>query len=592
MDNATNLKKILDEYEALSGQKVNLAKSEIFFGKNLGELDKQRISAALGVRQVEIMSKYLGLPIAFGHNRTELFRDIVGRVWKKLQGWKEKALSIAGKEVLIKAVVQAMPTYAMSCFKIPVSLIKRLVGMIANYWWSNNKAGGIHWCRFKKLCKEKGEGGVGFKDLYTFNDALLAKQIWRLMERPNSLTSKLLKEKYFKEATPITCQLGSRPSLVWRSIRTAGQKVKQWLQEANDSEGVSWLLEADGKFSTKSAYKALKTLTDQLESNLPGEQMDRSEANQFWRVIWKTNVQPKVKLFAWRLFHDYIPSATNLAKKGMEEIRKCPVCGWTGETTIHTILYCWWAQAFWKKMSFECSFVDYKFQEVGDWLWYCIFNYGKLEINMILQGARTIWLNRNSMLFGANGQNPYIAAEYVYQQARSIQTGEQKLTVTDLSEGVRWSKPERGTVKVNVDGAWDRISHRAGVGILCRDDEGLARFAAAHPVSGIKACVEVEQAALAKAMEMAEREKLIRVTFETDSAQVFNSLMQGENIGGQNGGVLQWCKDRLEANFSWNVNLISREANEGADLLAKKAKVESWSWDNPAAIPLCISATL
>ncbi|KAL9662139.1 hypothetical protein QQ045_026969 [Rhodiola kirilowii] len=135
------------------------------------------------------MSKYLGLPVAFGHNRTELFRDIVGRVWKKLQGWKQKMLSIAGKEVLIKAVVQAMPTYAMSCFKIPETLIKRIVGMIANYWWSNNKARkGVHWCGYKKLCKEKMEGGIGFKELSIFNDALLAKQIWRLMERPDSLT--------------------------------------------------------------------------------------------------------------------------------------------------------------------------------------------------------------------------------------------------------------------------------------------------------------------------------------------------------------------------------------------------------------------
>ncbi|KAL9680203.1 hypothetical protein QQ045_018081 [Rhodiola kirilowii] len=437
------------------------------------------------------MSKYLGLPVAFGHNRTELFRDIVGRVWKKLQGWKEKTLSIAGKEVLIKAVVQAMPTYAMSCFKIPESLIKRLVGMIANYWWSNNKTGkGIHWCRFKKLCKEKGEGGVGFKDLSIFNDALLAKQIWRLVERPNSLTSKLLKEKYYKEGTPITCQVGSRPSLVWRSIWTAGQKVKQWLQFVDDNESIRWLMEADGKFSTKSAYKALKNRSDQLELNQLGEQADSRKVNQFWKTIWKTNVQPKVRLFAWRLFHDYIPSATNLAKRGMEEIRKCPVCGWTGESAVHTILYCWWAQAFWKKLPIECSFLEYKFQVAGDWLWYCIFNYDKLEINMILLGARTIWLNRNNMLFGTNGQNPYMAARYVYQHAKSIQSGEQQLIVTDLSEGVRCSKPKRGSVKVNVDGAWDSFSQKAGIGIICRDEEGLACFAAAQPLRNIKSCVE------------------------------------------------------------------------------------------------------
>ncbi|KAL9661113.1 hypothetical protein QQ045_025933 [Rhodiola kirilowii] len=267
-ENAVNLRRILREYEELSGQKVILSKSEICFGRNVPEDERQIISATLGVKQVEAMSKYLGLPVAFGNNRTELFKDIIEKIWKKMQGWKEKSLSIAGKEVLIKAIVQAMPTYAMSCFKIPGSLIKRIVSMITNFWWSNCKEGrGLHWCNYKKLCRDKMEGGVGFKELAIFNDALLSKQIWRLMEKLETLVSKLLKEKYFKAGTPLSCQVGTRPSMVWRSIWTAGQKVKQWIQTTNDGEEVRWTMESDGKFSTRSAYKALKDLSDRAEAN-------------------------------------------------------------------------------------------------------------------------------------------------------------------------------------------------------------------------------------------------------------------------------------------------------------------------------------
>ncbi|KAL9667077.1 hypothetical protein QQ045_001424 [Rhodiola kirilowii] len=268
MKNAKNLKKILKEYELLSGQKVNLSKSEIYFGRNIMENDRQIISETLEVRRVESISKYLGLPVAFGHNGTEMFKNIIGRIWKKMQGWKEKKLSIAGKEVLIKAVVQAMPTYAMSCFKIPDTLIKRIVSMITNYWWSNNKEGrGIYWCKYGKLCKEKMEGGVGFKELSIFNDALLAKQIWRLMEKPENLVSRLLKEKYYRGSSPINCQLGNRPSVVWRSIWTSEQKTKQWIQVSDSGEEVKWMIESDGRFSTRSTYKALKEIRDQVESN-------------------------------------------------------------------------------------------------------------------------------------------------------------------------------------------------------------------------------------------------------------------------------------------------------------------------------------
>ena len=54
---------------------------------------------------------------------------------KKLQGWKEKLLSQAGREVLIKAVIQAIPTNTMNCFKLPKGLVRELEGMIHKFWW-------------------------------------------------------------------------------------------------------------------------------------------------------------------------------------------------------------------------------------------------------------------------------------------------------------------------------------------------------------------------------------------------------------------------------------------------------------------------
>ena len=53
----------------------------------------------------------------------------------KLTGWKEKFLSMVGKEILIKVVVQAIPTHTMSCFLLPKSLCDELNSMVSNFWW-------------------------------------------------------------------------------------------------------------------------------------------------------------------------------------------------------------------------------------------------------------------------------------------------------------------------------------------------------------------------------------------------------------------------------------------------------------------------
>jgi hypothetical protein len=72
--------------------------------------------------------------------------------------------------------------------------------VISNYWWggsADNKR--MHWQRWELLTRPKIAGGMGFRDMRMFNLALLGKQGWRLIDKPNSLCAKVLKDRYFHD---------------------------------------------------------------------------------------------------------------------------------------------------------------------------------------------------------------------------------------------------------------------------------------------------------------------------------------------------------------------------------------------------------
>ena len=213
------LTEILDLYEAASGQKINTEKSSITFSHNTFLETRNDVLSILGPMQDSRRGKYLGLPSVIGKSKNQVFAEIKEKVGKKLSGWKEKMLSMGGKEILIKAVTQAIPTYTMSCFQLPKGLCEDLERMERNFWWGQKdqeaKMAMVSW---GKMCKPKAQGGLGFRNLQAFNLAMLSKQAWRILMNPRSLIARIYKAKYFPFNDILGAKLGSNPSYVWRSI--------------------------------------------------------------------------------------------------------------------------------------------------------------------------------------------------------------------------------------------------------------------------------------------------------------------------------------------------------------------------------------
>ena len=118
----------------------------------------------------------------------------------------------------------------MSCFKLPLSLRHEIEALIRNFWWGQRgNQRKIHWAKWKSLSCPKSLGGLGFKELQNFNDAMLAKQVWRLAENQASLFHRFFKEKFFPNGSIFDAKVGSG-SFAWRSILKGRDIVRKGLQ--------------------------------------------------------------------------------------------------------------------------------------------------------------------------------------------------------------------------------------------------------------------------------------------------------------------------------------------------------------------------
>lgn len=132
MEECQHLLTLLECYESASGQAINRQKTYIFFSKNTRAKVKHDIQAMLGARIMEDCRRYLGLPMAGGKSKVKTFKDLREKITNRFLGWKEKYISKAGREDLIKTVAQAIPTYSISIFKISRNLCDTIDS--AKYW--------------------------------------------------------------------------------------------------------------------------------------------------------------------------------------------------------------------------------------------------------------------------------------------------------------------------------------------------------------------------------------------------------------------------------------------------------------------------
>ncbi|KAK2388665.1 Ribonuclease H superfamily protein [Trifolium repens] len=305
---------------------------------------------------------------------------------------------------MIKSVLQAIPSYVMSVYLLPDTTIKEIERLMNSFWWGGGTHNqGIRWLAWDRMAYPKALGGMGFRDLHSFNLAMIAKQGWNIMTKPNTLVAKIYKARYFPNSSLFEAQLGHNPSYAWRGIWKArhilingcrwiignGANIKvmsdPWLREGDGawvkspqkqgahSINVIDLMLPNEKKWDKEKIESLFfpdvvnqildiPLFDMVEEdklvwndNTHGQYSVKSGYNVLlesigkgvmptsqgqWSNIWKIQAPPKAKHLLWRICKGCIPTWSRLQARCVPCPLNCPICEHCTEDDWHIFFNC------------------------------------------------------------------------------------------------------------------------------------------------------------------------------------------------------------------------------------------------------------
>eukprot|EP00253_Pinus_taeda_P010390 PITA_10390 len=444
---ALAFKGILDLFSRASGMEINFSKSTIFFF-NTHHAIQAHLSQLLGFRIGGLPSRYLGAPLTLRPWQKVHWEKIITNMENRCKHWMHRALSFAGRLILTKVVLQAIPQYLLSMLPAPKRILQQIRAIQRSFLWSGNgdkkKSALIAW---NKLCKPKHMGGLNLVDPSVVNMTCGAKLWWRWIKEPNLPWARHWKYKYIpncnhQDLIRLQEQLPKLDTPELSSLKQISQNEGRnrvchyWDQSSRDANWREWIhLNIDNNIEGNESTKQLNSQIlkikirkteedDQLRWGMIGNgnfslkearemivKAEQEEVVPWCNKVWDSLFWPKIKTFLWLLMQNKTLTWDNLRRKGFGGPSRCPMCLGEEETINHLFNSCEWANHLWNWLEGILRKSDRDRESIRNTILNWQNNFSKNQrVNNIWKAMPgfllcTIWKERNRRVFQDEHRN-------------------------------------------------------------------------------------------------------------------------------------------------------------------------------------------
>jgi len=316
----------LKDFGCKSGLKANVLKSNVFTAGLQGH-DLESILNLSSFSRGSMPFRYLGIPLAAEKLRVNYYDPLIIKIANKISAWTASSLSYAGRAELIKTVLQGTECFWLSILHVPNAVIEKVYRMGRHFLW-NSKSALVAW---KEVCLPKKEGGLGFKNLYAWNSALLSKEIWNIHSKKDSLWVKWVNHEYFsvhslwdrqekKDDSPLLKKLQRIRDLLkvkMGSVHAAAEILAKWANGGNSY--------------VSKAYDFLRT---------------KGRTVRWAEDVWASCITPKHAFLLWLCAKGKIQTKDNLQFLDID--KSCILCGSHEESVRHLFFQCAMSRSVWE----------------------------------------------------------------------------------------------------------------------------------------------------------------------------------------------------------------------------------------------------